>query len=571
MLVDARELAAALVHADLCIVGAGPAGVALAREFAGGPHSVVLLESGGLELEPEAQPLGQADRMSMAPKNISKLKTLRTRRQFGGNASAWGVRVDRSDNSVRLTPLAAIDFEPRDWMPGSGWPIRRDDLAGHYGRAQEIFALPADARYDAAPWESPDARRLPLPEDRLETAVFQFGLGESFHKAYRDELAAAKNVQVLHHATALEVETDPTGRLVRGLRVASAPGREFRVEARHVVLAGGAMGVTQILLNSRGATPEGLGNRHDLVGRYYMDHPILNGGYFIPGSPELMRDMALYDLRTVNGVPVLGYLQLPEAALRRERLPQMTMMFFPRKEAGDVCGRLSTRQQLAIEAARRTRGALRRRQLPQPGDLGRMARGLDGLVLQTVLRPPRARWSIGGGGWSRETAGAHPYRSFEVFQQVEQPPHRDNRVYLSDRRDALGAQRISIDWRWHDEDIARAMQAQDYYADVLRRSGLGRFEPFRPGGRPRVRALSTAHYMGTTRMHADAREGVVDARCELHDVRNLFVASSSVFPTGGFANPTLTIVALALRIGDEIRRRLETPLQAGGGKELAAE
>ncbi len=563
MLVDARQLSAGeVVFASLCIVGAGPAGIALAREFDGAGHPVVLLESGGIVYEPGLQPLGQAARIRMEPRT-AKVKPLRARRQFGGNASAWGVDGMRSANSVRLTPLQPIDFEPRDWVPDSGWPFRIGELARHYVRAQAVFSLPPDAGYGPGEWESPEAQRLPLDEGEVETAVFQFGLGGPFHAGYLDQLSKSQNVRVLHHATAVEIETDPAGAAATGVRVATLPGREFRVCAPVVVLSGGAMATTQLLLSSRAAAPEGLGNRHGLVGRYYMDHPILQAGYFVPAAPDLIRRAAFYDMRLVDGVPVMGHLRIAEPALRRERLPQITMMLYPRVEADDPDAGRSQRQQVGVEAATRLRRAIRRRELPYASDVGRAILGADGIAAAALRRRPKPEWTLERGGWSQQASEASPFRSFEVFQQVEQPPRRDNRVFLSDARDALGCRRLSIDWRWHDEDIADAMRAQDFLAEALRRSGLGRFEPARTGGLPRVRALSTSHYMGTTRMHDDPRQGVVDAEGEVHGVNNLFVASSSVFPTGGFANPTLTIVALALRVADLIRGRLDAAPAVG--------
>ena len=553
MLIDARKLVPdAVEEADLCIVGAGPAGISLAREFIGRRYSVILLESGGLDLDDDLQSLGQA-----GEKHVAIAGPVWNKRQFGGNSSDWNVRTDISRNSVRLTRLSAIDFERRDWIEKSGWPITLGDLEPYYERAQRVFRLEPGA-YNADDWEDPEAVHLPIPGDDVETAMFQFGTGEVFTTRYRRELEQSGNVRVYHHATALEIETDADGAEATGVRAASLPGREFRVRARCVVLAGGGMSSAHLLLLSDRVRPEGLGNRHDLVGRYFMDHPILRGGAFIPASPRLFEDMALYDLRTVRGVPAMGHLLITEAALRREQLLQLSMVFFPRENPGDRA--LSTRQQRGIQGAHLAREALERGKAPRLRDLAKVVLGADGVAKRVLNRAPAPITDFTRGGWSKDLSG-HRYEFFEVLHQVEQAPHRDNRIYLGDKRDPLGCRKLVIDWRWHDEDVAATMRAQDLYARALARAGLGRFDIIRRDGRPEVFYPSTAHYMGTTRMHRDPREGVVDEHCRVHGVRNLYVASGSVFSTGGFVNPTLTIVALALRIGDRIKREFGSAIE----------
>lgn len=575
MFFDARKLSPdAVIEADICIVGAGPAGISLAREFNGRRYNVVLLESGGLNLDESLQSLGQA-----GEKHFAETGPLWNKRQFGGNASDWNVRTDFSRHSVRLTRLSEIDFERRDWIENSGWPVTLADLEPHYERAQRVFRLEPGA-YNAEDWEDVEAAHLDIPGGDIETRMFQFGTGEVFTHRYRLVLEHSHNVRVYHHATAVEVETDDAGARATGVRAASLPGREFRVRARCVVLAGGGMTCAHLLLLSGRAHPQGLGNRHDLVGRYFMDHPILRGGTFVPNSPKLFEAMTLYDLRTIRGVPAMGHLLLSEAALRRERLLQLSMVMFPRE---DLARALSARQERGVQGARNVRAALERRELPALRDLGKAVLGLDGVARRLLDKAPAPITDFSRGGWSKALNAGHKFEHFEVFHQVEQAPHRENRVYLGDKLDPLGCRKLVVDWRWHDEDMAATMRGQDLYAEALARAGLGRFDVLRPDGRPEIFYSSTAHYMGMTRMHRDPRHGVVDEQCQVHGVRNLYVASGSVFSTGGFVNPTLTIVALALRIGDRIKREfgaaVETAASAAprpavlglGGDRLQAE
>ncbi|HWT93238.1 MAG TPA: GMC family oxidoreductase, partial [Solirubrobacteraceae bacterium] len=184
------------------------------------------------------------------------------------------------------------------------------------------------------------------------------------------------------------------------------------------------------------------------------------------------------------------------------------------------------------------------------------ARGVGGVTRRglTSVVAATSHWSRGG--WSALPARRlRMLRELHVDHQAEQAPHRDNRVLLGAGRDAFGMRRVTIDWRWHDEDVARTLRAQRMYADELTRAGVGRLVLARDDdGRPVVLSPSTGHYLGTTRMGATPRIGVVDARCRVHGAGDLYVAAGSAFPTGGFANPTLSIVALALRVADELKR-----------------
>lgn len=554
MFIDARELAEdTVVDADICIVGAGPAGITLAREFIGLRHNVILLESGGLRLDGSLQALGQP-----GENRIADAGPLAARRQFGGNASSWTVNTDRGKNSVRLARLSESDFKARDWIGNSGWPIQRADLDRHYERARGVFKLNGGG-YDADCWESDSARRLTVPDD-LETEMFQFGTGGVFTRDYRRDLERSPDVLVYHHATAVELETNSDASRVTAVRLASAPGREFRVRAKWVVLSGGGMTCAQLLLLSDRVQPEGLGNRHGLVGRYFMDHPLLLGGRFIPASDRLFEAMTFYDLRTVGGVPIMGHLQISEAAQQRDKLLQLSMLFFPRREDYLARQALTPRQDRGFQSAKRMRAAFKRGELPTKTDLRRVVRGIDGVAKRALMQTTSPGATLGRGGWSKRLDANHKYGVFEVIHQAEQPPRWENRIYLSEARDALGSRKIGVDWTWNDEDMAETMRSQDLFADSLERAGLGRYEISRPEGKPEVLVHSTAHYMGTTRMHADPRQGVVDAECRVHGVDNLYVASSSVFTTGGFANPTMTVLALALRISDHIRSALETAL-----------
>ncbi len=441
---------------------------------------------------------------------------------------------------------------------------------GYCIRAQPSFGLPP-LGYSVVDWEEPWARQLPLRSDRVRTSIFQFGDARAFLSQGLHHLGASRNIAIYHHATVLDLLTTDEAARVTSARVASRPGESFTVEAGCIVLAGGGLANAQLLLASDQVQPNGLGNAHDQVGRNLMDHPLLFGGDFIPSSSRLFGSMALYDLRSVSGTPIMGHLQLTDHALRSENLLNLSMMLFPRERNYREHIHLSARQQQGFEAGLSLRRSWQHRRPP-----GRMAvmnalRGIDGLAKRSIdsLMYPKA--NITRGGWSAQTETLRRFERFEVIHQAEQAPHADNRVRLSGERDALGARKMLVDWRWHDDDVAATMRAQEVFAAELDRAGLGRFEIAREESRPVEITSSTCHYMGTTRMSTDPRHGVVDVDCRVHGIDNLYVASSSVFPTGGFANPTLTIVALAIRLADTVKARFGLSPGSGDIEEAVSE
>lgn len=548
MFIDAHSLPNELeLDADICVVGSGPAGLSLAREFRHSTTSIIILESGGLTPEPASQALAAPGQLQFG--NVERLGC---NRQFGGNASVWTVQTGATWFGIRLMPLPPADFASRDHMPESGWPIGRATLDPYYGRAQQVFKLGRNA-YEGEDWATAESPALPLPAERIRSRMYQFGDGNLFMSEYRRELETTPNITVYYHATATELETSPSGAAVSAVRAMSGPGRGFRVRARHVVLAGGGLATTQLLLNSDAAHQGGIGNQSGKLGRYMMDHPYLCGGELVPTDRTLFERATLYDMRTIEGAVVMGHLQIADEVLVREPLLGLSMILFPRERNHLAHRSLSPRQQRGFDALVELRRELLRGQSPSGRHLGALLNGADGIVKRAVERAIFPKALIGRGGWSRLPFKGRRYHSFEVIQQAEQAPHADNRVVLHHERDALGMRRIAIDWRWHAEDIAATMRGQELYAAELRRAGLGEFQIAREDGAPKVLSHSTAHYMGTTRMHSSPHQGVVDAECRVHGIHNLYVASCSVFPTGGFANPTFTIVALALRIGDTLK------------------
>ncbi len=553
MIVDAFTISADQELAtDVCIIGAGPAGITLARELAGQDFRVCLLESGGFE-KPDAatRSLGEVETLG----DFVQIGTENRNRRFGGNSSYWGVNLPHTEIGLRLVPLDRADFEQRDWVPHSGWPFTYDDLLPYYERAQSVIGSGPFA-YEADDWADADAPQLKFASDRLQTQIFQFGNGALFFDQYRRTLSQSKNVTTLLHANAVELETDDSGRTVTRVRVATVEGKAFWIRAQQVILAAGAVENTHLLLLSNKTQANGLGNQHDQVGRYFMDHPLVHGGLFIPSDPSLFNRTALYDLRQVNGVSIMGGLTLSDAALHREKLLNIAAWIFPRAKQFRSAEAIASLKVL-LSGKGLTGGLKTLRHHAQT-----IMSGLDD-VSESIWRKVSGQslpyWpTLANGGWSHlQDHKESVYGVFEVLHITEQTPDPENRLVLGVGTDQLGRQAICHVSCWSGQDKDGIRRAWQVLSEEIERAGLGQFIPETEDGEFILASPGASHHIGVTRMHNDPKQGVVDANCQVHGLSNLFISSSSVFPTGGYATPTLTIVALSLRLADRIKATMQ--------------
>ncbi|MES2967621.1 MAG: GMC oxidoreductase [Pseudomonadota bacterium] len=542
MIFDARRLPPnSDLTADVCVVGAGPIGISVAQRLGRAGLSVILLDAGGLDHDPVAN--AGAEPESMVFDGVTRLGQTR---QVGGNANTWLVRTGVTKRGVRLLPLSDSELSALPWDDGSGWPVRRSDLESYHRDAATILNI-GDDRFSPEDFGTPDEGLL-INDSELRTGVFRFGTGGRFVEQVVRDLRNDPRIRLLHHATVVEVLTNDTGTQATGVRIVPEPGRELIVRAGQVVLASGCIAVTQLLLASDAVRAGGLGNGSGHLGRYFMDHPMVYGGTLHPASPAMFRQAALYDMRAIGGHPVMGYLHLTDAVRTRDDLLNLSMLIFPRTDGVGFAA--SPRQDRGIKAAFNIREAMIRRRMPASGDVWNVVLGLDGAIRRQVQGVLNPQSSLGRGGWSRQAAPEKRFTHFDVLHQTEEAPHPDNRITLGQGRDAYGQRKIAITATWHTEDQTRTMRAQRAFAGALARLGWGDYRIADQGGAPVLWSRSSSHFMGTTRMNASDRLGVVDTSGAVHGTPNVFVASSSIFPRGGFGNVTLTALAMALRTAD---------------------
>ena len=518
MLLDAHDLPDGdRILRDVCIVGGGAAGLTIAHELGQAGIRAVVVEAGDVLMRRAAQRLYEG---AIAGESYYPLDACRFR-MLGGSTSYWG---------GWCRPLDAIDFEPIPWVAESGWPFGRCELDPFYRRAQAICGLgPFD--YDAASWKrAPTTSLVRGGAARFEDAVFQVR-PMRFGPVYGTAARASRDVDVLLNATAVGLVTHSSGQRVIAVRAATRRRRSVVVQADVFMLAAGCIENARILLVARraGQLPADGG---EAVGRFFSDHLHVPLGVLRPRG-----EVDFYQRQRCHGVTVRGAMSLTDAARRADGALGVGITLHSADDPHDVLSIGQTSRGYA--ALRGLIEPLRRGRLPDsPLVHGAIALRAAPEVCRLVYRR-----------YVRRAA-----RAFIIGCRAEQAPNAESRVTLDGESDSLGLPKARLEWRLSDRDLSNVARAQAHLADELRDHDVEMFP--RDGDNGWRRAIAGgAHHIGTTRMHRDPSRGAVDEHCRVHGTSNLYVAGSSVFPTGGWAPPTLTVVALALRLADTVAGR----------------
>jgi choline dehydrogenase-like flavoprotein len=534
VLVDARAAQSGTeLCCDICIVGAGPAGIAIANRLRDSGLQVLLLESGGFKLEYPTQSLYRGE---IDGDRYFRLDACRWR-MFGGSSNRWG---------GWCRPLEACDFTARDWIPYSGWPISAKTLKPYEADAAELCQLP-NASFDLAAWRDRFADRLDFAGQNFQNTVFQHSPETNFGEVYRARLVAATNVTTMLHANLLEMRLDRDSCRIASLQVGTLTGRRFTVRPKAVVLAAGGIENARLLLASRTDRPAGLGNEFDLVGRHFMEHLHMPLGHLLvargAGDNHFYRKVIFDDVR------LRGVLTPTPAAQERHRLLATSIAIEPPS--------FSLGTPFVGWPPRLMVGPVRFYRLLRARGLPGVAERLKQVVQRVYSVPARVdSWRSARRARSSAPQVQPTDRIYSLYFRGEQAPDPANRIVLSERRDALGMPESRLEWRIKPIDAASMTSWLGILDQEARARGIGRVIEPREGWQDGF--TGGPHHMGATRMAADPRHGVVDAHCRVHSVDNLYIAGSSVFATGGYANPTFALVTLALRLADTLQQRLRS-------------
>lgn len=522
MFIDARTLPnGQVLDTDICIVGGGAAGITLAKELMGSGLKVTLLESGDHGYEERTQSLYAGPNLGFPAWELDRQRI----RALGGSTHHW---------AGNCMPLDPIDFEAREGIPYSGWPIGRADLDPFYPRAQKLVETPVDTNYDTLEnLQAIDKEPLKTNPDLLRTHLYAESPPTNFGQVYEDDLAAAVDVSVYLNANVLEIDSNETASEVTAMQVACIDGPRFTVKARRYVLALGGIETPRLLLLSNKVAPAGLGNDNDLVGRFFMDHASIRPSLLVLQAAGSSSTDLYTEAHEVNGGYFRGALAASEKVLRDEQLPNFNFFLFSNSRSPGQSSAITLRRTLG-------RGNM-------PDDLSRhlanVLTDLDGVTNEMYRKLSGSDEDLIDRDW------LHPWIVCETI------PNPESRVKLVEERDDIfGQNRIGLDWRMTAEDLRVFHRATEILAMELGRLGFGRvWSELLEDPSEWPQTGHGKHHCGTLRMSDNPRAGVVDQNCRMHGISNLYVAGSSVFPTHGHATPTLTIVALAIRLADQIR------------------
>lgn len=545
MIINASDLTEPICRdATVCILGSGAAGITLACELIDANFKVLLVEAGGHKESRSRQDFYRGDARHPHPPADEFRRVL-----FGGTTRVWG---------GRCVPLDEIDFESREHVPHSGWPIPYREIAGYYPRALQYcdagefdFAASSAIPHAAETIAGLDGGRV-LDLDLIE----RYSLPTDFARRYGSRIRRSTNVTAILNARCTRLVKAAGEDRIRTVEITTPNGSRHEIAAAVFVVALGGIESTRMLLASHPATG-GLGNRYDRLGRFYACHIEATVGRLVPNGAPVAFDFE----RTREGVYCRRKIRFSADAQREHRLLNTAFrLHFPSySDASHESAVLST-----IYLAKSTILPEYRKILQQDAaycvispnsehrrNIRRDPTALAKFAFDWIFRRKLARRKL------PYTLIGNADGSYPLEFNCEQTPLESSRITLLDEFDADGIPRVNIDWRCADDDLVAVGRAFDLLRATMAASGRCRldFDADLLGQRLAAGAPVGGHHIGTARMGANEHDGVVDSNLAVFGISNLYVASSAVFPTGGHANPTLSIVALAIRLGRHLRTR----------------
>jgi len=529
MLVDLEEIEAQSgpIRSKVCIIGAGLSGHSLAQRLALAGIGVALLEAGGRSPEERSQSIYNA---RMARLNHDGTHEGRFR-LLGGSTTRWG---------GQLLPYTAEILQPSSSLPSHGWPLTTDELAPFYVDAQRLLCAD-DLPFEAKPFLDAFHVKVPLLLDQLPELHVRFSKCAPFSRrnlgtTVGKDLQQSSSSTLYLHANLTELLLAPSGDRIEAALVRNYAGTKFRFEAEHFILAAGTIETSRLLLSSRSANPQGVGNTYDQVGRFFHDQINVPSAQLTGAARKMFLESfgPFLFRRTAHTAKFEASLQL------REQLHLLAVMAHIIIEEPEDSG---------VSVARSLLRSVQRRNMKE-------------VIFRELHKLPRASIDLGRLAYTakfEKRRHASPGATVMLCLNSEQLPLADTRIRLDDDFDHLGMPKTVVDWTVSDADLTTVRR----FAAFLRE----RFAALKVSGiewRPEIFEESveitgitdTFHPMGGCRMGTDPRKSVVDPNLTVHGIPNLSVASAAVYPSGGSSNPSLTIIALALRLADRLIAQL---------------
>lgn len=510
MHIDARELEdGSVISGDICIIGAGVAGISIALQWINTPYKVILLEGGGFEYDEKVQSLydGKITGQKYYPMMSSRLH------YFGGTSGHWGGLCSQFDD---------LDFSKREWVPSSGWPINKDDLLPFYNHASQILDLPSP-NFSEEYWRK-KYQSLPMPLDSsvIQHKVYQKSPPTRFGEKYKETIINADNIFLYTYANATELILTSDLNAIGSVITKNYTGRTHTIKADVYICACSALQNARLLLASNRQVSEGIGNRYDLVGRYFMEHLEIRTSKLFLNHANPFKYYRWHN-NVSHEVKISDELQ------EKRQILNATMSFFPLEEEVNKKPNMST---WMYNDPRKS--------------------------LQSYHKGSRSYIE----GRARRIFLSGNFPSYEIYTRMEQTPNENSRLTLNNEKDSLGMPKVDLHWQFTSLDKKTLRESNLLLGQQLGGFEIGRLkfndfladedDPSMPD------TISGGwHHIGTTKMNSDVKKGVVDKNCKVHSVNNLYIAGSSCFPTAGSVTPTLTVVAISLRLSNHIRMMYE--------------
>ncbi|MBH8566033.1 GMC family oxidoreductase [Nostoc sp. CENA67] len=538
---------------DLCIIGSGPAGATIVNVLADSNYKICVLESGSYKPEKFTDALREVDHEGILIKSYSRERVL------GGTSTTW---------SGLSSPLDPIDFRKRDWVKYSGWPIDLDELTPYYIAASHRFRFPSWEKFKDSDWMGiRDTSDLIPCWKELEEKIFVASeYPQNFGKEFQD-IYNKKNIDLYIGCTITHLDgCSETGRVKKAI-ARYFDGRKIEFQANIFVLACGGIENPRILLNSTFACPAGLGNDKDQVGRYFMNHPKNNYGFIqlIYSSNNLPGYFGFLSLKTGYA----GYigLRIKETVQENKRILNSYIRFEPvfdwsGRESIESLNYFSKKSQLLLKTVKHLKKdkLLFLRDYSETGDDSNLMnerknfKGIIKMIGKIALDSPAVLDYLCHRFFEQKNLKV---TTINIRNFMEMEPLPQNRVTLSNCTDAF-AMRLPCVIHTPSELDKRSMAAVHYVlSEELQRNRWGKLcSELNPNLEPWPIDLDASHHMGATRMGNDSSSSVVNPQCCLHFSPNVYLAGASTFPTSGNANPTFTIVALAIRLAEHLKIQL---------------
>lgn len=523
---------------DVCVIGAGAAGILLATQLVSAGLRVTLLEGGGRILEGRSQELYRSEVVGLPHSGVTEGRF----RVLGGSTTEWGGQILELDEA---------DFCSRPWVAGSGWPFPKSTLESYYSRALSFEGLRRVELDDRAVWEAL-GKRPPELSPELSVAFSRWCPERNFASLHREALASSRKLAVFCHANAIEFLLNEAKTVIASVKIRSFSDRTACVAARYFVLCMGGIETTRFLLQpaAQGVFPWHV---NGVLGKHYQDHISCNG-------------ISLASLSLQPAERWFGYV-----SSRGFTYHNKIRLSFEEQKARRTLSVAGTIGRFGMPKEGKARAFRMLRRLRDSGEKLSAVK-----VFQIARHFPFLAYENLNHRLRREPP---PWKEVMLSVHSEQCPLSASCVSLSSQRDEFGMLRTQLDWRISAEEIYTIRTFVQICESVFRRYAIAQVAV--PAGFYQDDAVvlgmcvDSFHHMGSTRMSADGRLGIVDSDLRLYGVSNGYVCSSSVFPSSGFSNPTHTLLALGMRLVDRLSQqsdtqRLITSVAGGPGESCAS-